>query len=64
VDWVRGALEKSLAITNELECAAIALHMLGTRHGRLSQDWFRDELDAAICRGGAGAIKRIWLMAG
>jgi len=60
--WVARALEGVLDAARSLEARALALPLLGTRHGRLAPRVFLGLLGDVLPARRPGCLQRIWLM--
>ena len=62
-EWVGEALQGVLAIAEEKGLAALALPLLGVRHGRLPVARFAELLAEAVRKTPPRRLRRVWLMA-
>ena len=62
-EWVGEALQEVLAVAEEKGLAALALPLLGVRHGRLPVARFAELLAEAVRKRPPRRLRRVWLMA-
>ena len=62
-EWIGTALEGIFRIASERGLSALGLPLLGTRHGRLSDDLSLRLIDGALARSAKGSPRRLWLIA-
>ena len=60
--WIIDALENSLEKCAELQVTALGLHLLGSRFGPFSPDWFILQLESTLAESAPALLERIWLM--
>jgi hypothetical protein len=61
-EWVAGALQALLGAVEARRLAALALPLLGTRHGRLAPERFGALLAAALRSRPPRHLRRLWLV--
>jgi hypothetical protein len=62
-EWVGGALQRIFAVAEEKGLSALALPLLGVRHGRLPVARFVELLAEAVRKTPLRRLRRVWLMA-
>ncbi len=60
-DWIRSAFAEVFAIVEKRRLTALALPLLGTRHGRMAPELCL-EIFAGVLPGVTGALQRLWLV--
>lgn len=61
-EWVAGALAQVLEAAGRRRLRAVALPLLGTRHGRLAPERFFELLRGALACAPAGVPPRLWIV--
>ena len=61
-EWVLSSLHAALQQSRKLGVVSLGMQLLGTRYGKLDEEWFVDELERALWRYKGNQLQKLWLM--